>query len=130
MNDRATIAMTEEQALHVIAGFLEIVRGRSSVRLDFRNYWSGDRAASVEAYREDRNRIRRQTLAFDKAWRQVAWRNKHDLACSLIAAGIGSRLTWNHDRKEWDYCVGQYMPTEIRAVGERHVLTTYALLKI
>ena len=117
--DRAQddVTMTADQARAIVQGFLDLVRGRSGVRLDFRNYWSGDRLASVEAYRGDRNMIRRQTLAFDKAWRDIAWRNQHDLACALICASRSSRIEWNHDRQAWSYCAGQYMPTEIRAQG-------------
>ena len=109
------LAMTEEEASAIIAGFLSLVRGRSLVRLDFRNY--GER----ESYLYDRNMIRRQTLAFDKAWREIAWRNKHDLACALIVASrhaFSGRIEYNHDCASWSYCAGQYAPTEIRRAGE------------
>jgi hypothetical protein len=109
------LAMTEEKASAIIAGFLSLVRGRSLVRLDFRLY--GER----ECYLHDRNKIRRQTLAFDKAWREIAWRNKHDLACALIVASrhaYSGRIEYNHDRASWSYCAGQYPPTEIRRAGE------------
>jgi hypothetical protein len=111
----ASLAMTEEKASAIIAGFLSLVRGRSLVRLDFRLY--GER----ECYLHDRNIIRRQTLAFDKAWREIAWRNKHDLACALIVASrhaFSGRIEYNHERASWSYCAGQYPPTEIRRAGE------------
>ena len=72
MSERNEIAMTTEQATEIVDGFLHLVRGRSAVRLDFRDY--GER----EFYLQDRNTIRRQTLAFDKSWREIKWRNKHD----------------------------------------------------
>ena len=112
MSERNTIAMTTDQATEIVDGFLHLVRGRSAVRLDFRDY--GDR----DAYLHDRNMIRRQTLAFDKAWRDIAWRNKHDLACALIVACKPSRIEWNAEKKTWSYCVGLYQPTEIRCAGE------------
>ena len=100
----ASLAMTEEKASAIIAGFLSLVRCRSLVRLDFRNY--GER----EYYLQDRNTIRRQTLAFDNAWREIAWRNKHDLACALIVASrsaFSGRIEYNHERASWSYCAGQ-----------------------
>lgn len=112
MSERNTIAMTTDQATEIVDGFLHLVRCRNAVRLDFRDY--GER----EFYLQDRNTIRRQTLAFDKAWREIAWRNKHDLACALIVASRPSRIEWNAERKAWSYCVGQYQPTEIRCAGE------------
>jgi hypothetical protein len=116
MSERNEIAMTTEQATEIVDGFLHLVRGRSLVRLDFRNY--GQR----EYYLQDRNHIRRQTLAFDKAWREIAWRNKHDLACALIVAcrhAFSGRIEFNDTKKTWHYCAGQYAPTEIRLAGER-----------
>jgi len=119
------LAMTEEKASAIIAGFLSLVRGRSLVRLDFRNY--GER----EYYLHDRNIIRRQTLAFDKAWREIAWRNKHDLACALIVASrsaFSGRIEYNHDRASWSYCVGLYAPTEIRLAGQQVVKSALSIL--
>jgi hypothetical protein len=107
-----SLAMTTEQAQAIIDGFLHLVRGRSSVRLDFRNY--GER----ESYLQDRNTIRRQTLAFDKTWSEIKWRNDHDLACALIVASAPSRIEWNAESRAWSYCVGMYQPTEIRSAGE------------
>jgi hypothetical protein len=108
------LAITNDQASEIVGGFLSLVRGRSLVRMDFRNY--GER----ESYLIDRNTIRRQTLAFDKAWREIAWRNKHDLACALIVASrhaFSGRIEYNHERASWSYCVGMYQPTEIRSAG-------------
>lgn len=120
-----SLAMTTEQAQAIIDGFLHLVRGRSLVRLDFRNY--GER----ESYLMDRNTIRRQTLAFDKAWREIAWRNKHDLACALIVASrsaFSGRIEYNHEQSSWSYCSGQYAPTEIRRAGEMVALSTQRIL--
>jgi len=106
------LAITNDQASEIVGGFLSLVRGRSSVRLDFRDY--GER----EFYLIDRNTIRRQTLAFDKAWSEIKWRNDHDLACALIVASAPSRIEWNAESRAWSYCVGMYQPTEIRSAGE------------
>jgi hypothetical protein len=121
------LAMTEEKASAIIAGFLSLVRGRSLVRLDFRNY--GER----ESYLIDRNTIRRQTLAFDKAWREIAWRNKHDLACALIVASrsafsVSGSIDYNHALSSWSYSAGQYAPTEIRRDGEMVAIESQRIL--
>ena len=120
-----SLAMTEEKASEIIAGFLSLVRGRSLVRLDFRSY------KERESYLHDRNKIRRQTLAFDKAWREIAWRNKHDLACALIVASrhaFSGRIQYNHERSSWSYCAGQYPPTEIRRAGELVAIESQRIL--
>ena len=118
-------AMTTEQAQVIVSGFIGLVRGRSAVRLDFRNYWSGDRASSVEGYNQDRNTIRRQTLALDQAWRLISWRNPISLACALIVASrteFSGRVEFNEVKQTWSYCTGQYMPTEIRRAGEMVII--------
>ena len=122
--DQKSPAMTTEQAQAIVSGFIGLVRSRSAVRLDFRNYWSVDRASSMEAYLQDRNTIRRQTLAFDTAWRQISWRNPISLACALIVTSrteFSGRIKFNEVKQTWSYCAGQYMPTEIRLAGERVV---------
>ena len=119
--DQKSPAMTTEQAQAIVSGFIGLVRSRSAVRLDFRNYWSGDRASSMEGYNQDRNTIRRQTLALDKAWRLISWRNPISLACALIVASrteFSGRIKFNEIKQSWHYCAGQYMPTEIRLAGE------------
>ena len=119
--DKKSPAMTTEQAKAIVSGFIGLVRSRSAVRLDFRNYWSVDRASSMEGYLQDRNTIRRQTLAFDKAWRLISWRNPISLACALIVASrteFCGRIEFNEIKQSWHYCPGQYMPTEIRRAGE------------
>lgn len=113
MSEQNTLTMTTDpNAAEIVNKFFHLVRGRAAVRLDFRDY--GDR----DAYLHDRNMIRRQTLAFDKAWREIKWRNNNDLACALIMACKTSRIEWNAENKNWSYCVGQYQPTEIRCAGE------------
>ena len=123
-SDQKSPAMTTEQAQAIVSGFIGLVRSRSAVRLDFRNYWSGDRASSMKGYLQDRNTIRRQTLAFDKAWRLISWRNPISLACALIVTSrteFSGRIKFNEVKQTWSYCAGQYMPTEIRLAGERVV---------
>ena len=106
--------MDEETALACVDGFAGLVFSRSAVRLDFRDY------KEREYYLQDRNTIRRQTRLLEKAWQEIKWRNKHDLAIALVKASamaFSGRLSWNVDRSSWHYCAGMYQPTEIRLAG-------------
>jgi hypothetical protein len=109
----------------VVDGFLRFVLSRGVVRLDPRLY---DR----ESYALDRNTIRRDTLAFSKAWKGICWRNEGDLAKALVEAGrcaFSGRLNFSASRGEWEYCAGQYQPTEIRRAAYHVVLTATTLLR-
>ena len=92
----------------IVNGFKSMAFSRSMVRLAFADY--GKR----EYYLQDRNRIRRQTRLLEKASRELFWRNDTSVATALINACKGERLSFCHIRQKWEYCTGQYTPTEIR----------------
>lgn len=133
---------TTEAAVLAIKGFHGLATSRTAVRLDFRDYLgSGGREQALPYFRQDRNRIRRQTAEFHKAFFELqaavfikasqsghphgseAYEAAHAsiFAEALIKASQGQRFEYvggergyNIYGKSWQYCVGQYQPTEIR----------------
>lgn len=76
-------------------------------RLDPRNYGPGS------MYRQESAKITRQLARFQKLFIAAVAEGLPDAV--LIDAGehyYSGRLTWNG--KGWDYCTGQYWPTEFR----------------
>lgn len=116
---------TPEQIVH---GFKSMAFSRSLVRLSFANYWSGNREESLEGYRQDRNRIRRQTRLLEKASRELFWRNDESVATALLHACRGERLSFDATRQKWEYITGQYTPTEIRFEAYRVALQAVRFL--
>lgn len=138
---------TTEAAVLVVKGFHGLATSRTAVRLDFRDYLgSGGRAEALPYFRQDRNRIRRQTAEFQKAFFELqcavflkASQSGFDhgseiydaihasiFADALIEASQGQRFEYvggergyNAYGKSWQYCVGQYQPTEIRSEAAR-----------
>lgn len=112
--------------LSVVEGFLFLVlRSRSAVALDFRNYWNGNRDDSLHYYREDRNKIRRATTALKKMetkFRMLMASDRQEspelerAAQALIDASKLTRFDWT-EGKGWHYTPGQYQPTEIRSAA-------------
>jgi len=98
----------------IVNGFKSMAYSRSMVRLDFADYWNGNRADSMSYYRQDRNRIRRQTRLLDKAVKDLFWRSDETLAEALLYASKSERLNFCPTRQVWQYYTGQYTPTEIR----------------
>ena len=117
---------TPEQIVH---GFKGMAFSRSLVRLSFADYWDGNRVSSIEGYRNDRNRIRRQTRLLEKASRELFWRNDTSVATALLNACKGERLSFCPTRQKWEYCTGQYTPTEIRFEAYRVALQAVRFLK-
>jgi len=81
-----------------------------------------------ESFKQDRNRIRRDTAAFNKVWSNIRWRNEGDLSQALLKASHGDRLCYESDRGEWEYTTGQYTPTEIRGAASRVAKTAERIL--
>lgn len=98
----------------IVNGFKSMAYSRSMVRLDFADYWNGNRADSMSYYRQDRNRIRRQTRLLDKAMVELGGLPNEKLSEALLYASKGERLNFDHTRQVWQYYTGQYTPTEIR----------------
>ncbi len=113
----------------IVNGFKRMAFSRSLVRLDFRNYYSGDYQASVQSYRQDRNIIRRQTRLLSKAGRDLFWRGDESVATALLNASKGERLHFAPDIQKWEYTTGQYTPTEIRQQAYRVVVQAIRFLK-
>lgn len=148
MNLPATPAtLTPEAASQVVGGFLGFVFSRSAVRLSAADYGfrrgatPAELADAREAYRGDRNQIRRATRDLEKARRllypQINDASRHPaLAAALIEATRCSRFEYlggerGYDAygKSWNYTAGQYQPTEIRwqaAVLLRRAACIYA----
>lgn len=76
-------------------------------RIDIHNY------GSCQTYRQEAANVTRQLARFRKLFAAAVAAGLPDAV--LIKAGEGyfsGRLTWNG--KGWDYCTGQYWPTEFR----------------
>ena len=142
-----TSNLTTEAAVLVVKGFHGLATSRSAVRLDFRDYvGGGSREDALAAYRQDRNRIRRHTAEFQKEFFALQcavflkatqsgfahgsqdYDSAHSaiFAEALIHASKGERFEYvggergyNAYGKSWQYCVGQYQPTEIRIEAAR-----------
>lgn len=109
-----TLKLTTATPEQIVHGFKKMAFSRSLVRLDFRNYWNGNRADSIGYYRQDRNRIRRQTRLLEKSVKDLFWRSDEILSEALVYASKGERLNFDPVRQKWEYITGQYTPTEIR----------------
>lgn len=115
-------------AEEIVRGFHAFVSNPYAVRLDPRLY---DR----ESFALDRNTIRRQTRLFNNEWNKLTLAiragNHEDVAAALIEAGrwsFSGRLSWSYERQAWEYCAGQYQPTEIRTAGYRVVQSAIRIL--
>ena len=119
-----------ETATHeqIVYGFKSMAFSRSLVRLDFQNYWDGNRESSLEGYRTDRNLIRRQTRLLEKASRELFWRSDKSVAVALLKGCKGERLSFCPTRQKWEYTTGQYTPTEIRFQAYRVALQAVRFL--
>jgi hypothetical protein len=121
--------ITPEVSEKIVNGFKQMAFSRSLVRLSFANYFSGDYQDARLYYRQDRNKIRRQTRLLEKAGRDLFWRSNTSVAFALLNACKGERLHWNNQRQDWEYTTGQYTPTEIRFNAYRVVNQAIRFLK-
>jgi len=115
---------SKPESERIVAGFARLVLNPGIVRLDSRLY-------TRESYLIDRNTIRRDTRAFLKEWMKIRWRNPDDLSSALVEAGrysFSGRLSYDPARGEWEYCTGQYTPTEIRRAAYQVALVAVRLL--
>lgn len=111
------------------AAFVSFTLSRSAVKVDGASY-----AGAPEAYRQDRATIAKQTKALRAALdgfhaiprpyhapEDMARidENRRAAGWQLIASSLSDRLSFNPCRLTWEYCPGQYQPTEIRGAAAR-----------
>lgn len=116
-NETNTVETVTSERQTMLGALRTFVRQRP--RLDFRNYWSGDhwnaRTDALANYRAD---LRPIMQAKRDAERMIAYIERTGVnAWELVRASqsaFSGRLEWNKARTEWDYCTGQYWPTEYR----------------
>jgi len=109
--------------------FAALALSRSAVKLE-----SADYSGNAAGYRQDRRTIEKQTKALRAELRDFAasprsWHTPEDAprlrdnarsaGWQLIASALSERFSFNPCRLEWEYCAGQYQPTEIRGAAER-----------
>ena len=110
------------------AAFVSFTLSRSAVKLDSADY------SDAAGYRQDRRTIEKQTKALRDALRDFAasprsWHTPEDAprlnanaraaGWQLIASALSDRLSFDPCRLAWEYCPGQYQPTEIRGAAAR-----------
>lgn len=108
--------------------FAALALSRSAVRLESANY------SDAASYRQDRRTIEKQTKALRAALRDFAasprsWHTPEDAprlrenaraaGWQLIASSLSDRFSFDPCRLDWEYCTGQYTPTEIRGAAAR-----------
>lgn len=106
--------MTTQTAFGILESFKGFVNRRTAVRLEAGNY-----QGAPDAYREDRNRIRRDTARFKRAYSKGYAYGAEAFAAAISDACKGSRLTYKGvDHKtglpDWEFTPCQYSPVEIR----------------
>ena len=108
--------------------FAALALSRSAVKLESAIY------SDAAGYRQDRRTIEKQTAGLRVALRDFAasprsWHTPEDAprlrenaraaGWQLIASALSDRFSFNPCRLDWEYCAGQYQPTEIRGAAER-----------
>ena len=91
--------------------------------IDPGNYGAG--ADGWRAYNSEARSVTRDLSVFNRLLREVYWRDSIT-AENILAHCQRGRLTWNG--AEFDYCTGQYFPTEYRKAAAAllaHVLWDY-----
>ena len=99
-----TMSTDKRELLDTLATF-----ARQRPGLEFANY--GDAAA----YNSEARAITRDLEHFRTLLRAVEWRDID--AAAILEHATRGRLTWNGSG--WDYCTGQYFPTEYRKAACR-----------
>lgn len=110
------------------AAFVSFTLSRSAVKVDGADY------SDAAGYRQDRRTIEKQTKELRAALdgfhaiprpyhapedMQRINANAHAAGLQLIACSLSDRLSFNPCRLAWEYCPGQYQPTEIRGAAAR-----------
>jgi hypothetical protein len=108
--------------------FAALALSRSAVKLESANY------SDVAGYRQDRRTIEKQTAGLRAALDSFHAiprpyhapedmprinENRARAGWQLIASALSDRFNFNPCRLDWEYCAGQYQPTEIRGAAWR-----------
>lgn len=106
---------TKETILNALA---KHIAQRSGI--DARNYFSDWRdTEGRKAFAAEYRKILREGR--DARTLLHAVRRSHSITTDDILAAskraFSGRLSWNEEKQRWDYCTGQYFPTEYRAAA-------------
>lgn len=125
-NNKTAPAFDPAQAFDAFAA---LALSRSAVRLNWSDY-----APHRDGYQQDRTTIHKQTEALRAALDGFgaiirAYHAPEDMArinenrraagWQLIASSLSDRFSFDPCRLDWEYCAGQYTPTEIRGAAAR-----------
>jgi hypothetical protein len=117
MNTETTqTTRTDQDRLDIIDALLAHVNKR--IGMDFRDY--GTEVEGRKAFRSEYNEVLKDGRDARALINFIASRPLMFNADLLFKnCDKGDRLTYSETLKEWDYCVGQYWPTEYRAAACR-----------
>ena len=105
----------------LISALRTFVSQRSGI--DSRNYASSWRDSDgIAALRSDQYRIKRDGTDARDLIKFIELRDSIT-ADDMLAHFRSGRLQWNDAKKQFDYCVGQYFPTEYRAAVCRALIS-------
>lgn len=113
-----TSTATREEILTALSRFISRRTG-----MDARNYFSDWRdTEGIKAFRSEYREILNDGKDARTLLRMVELRPSITAEDLVSAMDHGGRLTYDFDRKEWDYCVGQYWCTEYRPAAIRYLV--------
>lgn len=113
-----TPTATREEILGALARFISQRTG-----MDARNYFSDGRdTEGIKVYRSEYRQILNAGKDARTLLRMVELRPNITAEDLISAMDLGGRFTYDFDRKEWDYTVGQYWCTEYRPAAARYLI--------
>lgn len=74
---------------------------------------------SYNDYRNESAQVTRDLHHFRELLTAVSWRESITVEQMIEAARSNGRLTWDVQKERFDYCTGQYFPTEFRRAACR-----------
>lgn len=115
---QTTPLATREQILNALARFIGRRNG-----MDARNYFFDWRdTEGVKAFRSEYRKILNDGKDARTLLRMVELRPSITAVDLISAIDRNGRFTYNFERKEWDYTVGQYWCTEYRPAAIRYLI--------
>jgi hypothetical protein len=124
----ATPAVPAFDPAQAFDSFAALALSRSAVKLEGANY------SDAAGYRQDRRTIEKQTAGLRAALAAFHAiprpyhapedmprinENRARAGWQLIASALSDRFSFDPCRLDWEYCAGQYQPTEIRGAAWR-----------